>query len=138
MELYFKDSGLLVAEGESQEQLEARPEYDPTVHGISDTGQTWHPARVPRREVWFYIKSENKYYLSTRTKHSIVSAAEEKIGAARWAEIEDEIEDVCPLGELLAVRDLVKFKRKVERAFDKGNITFAEVLSIKALVNGGK
>lgn len=136
-QLIFKDSGLLLREGDiasNYQDLELYPEYDPAVHQIVKTGQTFHIKRVPWRQVWFYISSMNKFFQSRRRRHALLVAAEEIIGATRWEEIQDALEEQGPIHEYLADLDLQTLKRKVQRARSKDLITADELSALAGLL----
>ena len=116
------------------QDLELYPEYDPAFHDIVETGQNFHIKRVPWRQVWFYISSMNKFFQSRRRRHAILVAAEEIIGATRWEEIQDALEEQGPLHEYLADLDLQTLKRKVQRARQKDLITAGELSALSGLL----
>lgn len=149
-QLIFKDSGLLLDEGDTAENYadtDKHPEYDPNFHDIVDTGQTFQTfvmtpgqpttGRVPDRETWFYVNGVGKFYLNQRRRHAILSAAAELIGEARWEEIQDALEEQGPIHEYFADLDLQTVKRKVIRAREKGLITQAEILQLRSLLPNG-
>jgi len=150
-QLIFKDSGLLLDEGDTASNYadtDKHPEYDPAVHEIVDTGQTFDPfvmnpgqpttGRVPERQTWFYIAAMNKFYLNTRRRHSILQAAKELIDDdARWEQIQDALEEQGAISEYFAELDLQSVKRKVIRAREMGRITAEEVATLRSLLPNG-
>lgn len=136
-QVYLLDSGLMLAQGESAahyQNLAQNPDWDPTKHGIADTGQTFDVNWVPKRQVWFYVPARAKFYQSERRKHALLAAAEDLLGQTRWEEIQDALEEQGPLHEYLADLDLKTLKRKARRARDKGLITTAELQSLADLL----
>lgn len=143
-QLIFKDSGLLLAEGQTQAEFEADPGYDSAFHQVVDTGQAFetfvmNPGEptvgwVPTVQKWFYFPSLDQFVQSTSKKHAILAAAETLFSASRWEEILDYIDEQGGFRSMLNRLDLTTARRKIQRARDKGLITVGEVQALAELV----
>lgn len=143
-QLIFKDSGLLLAEGQTQGEFEADPGYDSNFHQVVDTGQEFEtfvmePGEptvgwVPTVQKWFYFPTLNLFVQSSRKKHAILAAAETLFSPSRWDEILNYIDEQGGFRTMLHDLDLSTARRKIQRARDKGLITAAEVQALAELV----
>lgn len=139
----FNDTGLLIDDGYSAEEYQERPDWDPNLMSIVDTGQTFKEfslnpvasGRVPDRQVWFYFPTLNLFFQSTRKTHAIIAAAKTLFASERWSEIEDILEEHGPIYEFLARLDLQKVRHKIARARSLGLITDTEVQQLSNLVS---
>lgn len=132
-QLYFKDSGLLLQEGEDSAVYMALDDYDPAVHGIADTGQTWHINWVPKRQVWFYVKDLDLFYESKGGIHAFWAAAADEFTPARWAEIEDILEESGSVKKALNELKHSKIVDKATKQHDRGLITPQELNALKKI-----
>ncbi len=125
-QLIFRDSGMLVDIGDQF------ADFDPEFHQIVDTGQTFHEFRVPKRQMWFYCPAKDWFYLSTRQKHGLVDAIKSQFETDRSEEIEDILEE-HGIEDLLNRLDIIKLRRKLQKARGLGQITVEEGQKILAI-----
>lgn len=141
---YFLDSGLLIEAERSAAQYQADPDWDPAIHGIADTGQTWDPldvppdgpatGRSPSRESWLYFPTLNLFCVTNHERHAIENAMVETFGVQRAEEIRDLVERYGPWRETLDRLNIAKAKRKVQAAVSAGLITAGEAQQLRDLV----
>lgn len=132
-QLYFKDSGLLLQEGNDAAHYQGQDDYDAVVHGIADTGQAFHINWVPKRQVWFYIKDLDVFYESKEGIHAFWAAAADEFTPSRWAEIEDILEESGSVKKALNDLKHAKVVDKATKQFDRGLITNQELNALKKI-----
>lgn len=120
----------MVHQGETQTTYEGWP--DVAQQTIVDTAQTF-PADW-KKYAWFFVATANKFYHTTGDKHALWRAAKEIIGAVRWEEIQDALDEQGPINEYFKHLDFPRIKRKVLRAEAKGLITSGELSQIQGLL----
>ena len=140
-ELIFKDTGLLIDEGDTAENYMERIEFDPEFHQIVNTGQQFnrsstkcHLMRSPMRQVWFYFPTLNKFFLNERSEHSAIKAFKSVLGPERFTDIMDDLEETGPIHDCLHALDIPKLRRKLERLRQKGLISIQERVNLDDLV----
>lgn len=132
-QLYFKDSGLMLQEGHDAAYYQGQDDYDASVHGIADTGQSFHINWVPKRQVWFYIKDLDLFYESKDQTHAFWAAAADEFTPARWAEIEDILEESGSVKKALNDLKHSKIVDKATKQHDRGLITNQELNALKKI-----
>jgi hypothetical protein len=133
VQLYFKDSGMLVHEGLTEAEYRAWPGFKDNDTGIIDTGQTFDKDRIKNDEVWFYVKETGLFWQSTEETHAFWAAAAAQFTSSRWTEIEQILEENGDMRHHLHKLKHAKITGKAEKQEAKGLITNAELQTLKKI-----
>ena len=132
-QLIFKDSGLLIHEGQPPIIYQNWPSYNAEIHDIVFSEQEF-PNRRRENQIWFYFPTINEFFSSHRSEHAIVKAWKSQLDETRLEEIMDELEDTGQFQECLNSLNITKIRRKFERLRQSGQITTQERVILDDLV----
>jgi hypothetical protein len=123
-QLIFKDSGLLIHEGQPPIIYQQWKSYNSEIHEIVSINQEF-PNRRRENQIWFYFPTLQKFFLNERAEHAIVKAFKEILGS-RFNEIMDDLEETGPVQDCLHELNIKKLRGKLDRLRQKGLITIQE------------
>lgn len=132
-QVYFRDSGLLTDEGRTEEEFRNEADFNPAIHDIADTGQTFNINRVPKRQVWFYIKDLDQFYESKDGTHAFWAAAAAQFSNGRWKQIEDILEESGSVKKALNELKHAKIIEKATKQQGRSLITVDELNELKKI-----
>jgi protoporphyrinogen oxidase len=92
-------------------------------------------ARVPKRQLWFYVPHLDQFFLNDREEHAIAKAFKYHFGQTRWEQIEDTLESLGSFHEDLNRLSMKKIRRKLKKAREQESITATELKDIKNIVS---
>lgn len=133
-QLIFKDSGLLLHEGQPPIIYQQWHSYNEEIHDIVFCEQEF-PNRRRENQIWFYFPTLNKFFPSERSEHAAVKAFKSQIeDESRFDEIIDDLEASGQFQEALDSLNMKKVRRKLERLMQEGKITIQERVKLDDLV----
>lgn len=133
-QLYYQDSGGMIHQGKTTEEYQNDPFYvwDPKVHSIATSSQTFPQKWVRKR--WYWLPVLGKFFTRTDGSHAILVAASTLFTRARWEEIEDFLEEHTDIERIVSRGNFKKLRRKIQRVENKGLITAEEAQLLADLV----
>lgn len=137
-QLYYLDSGAMIWQGKTAGQYQSEPmwSWDPLVHGIANSPQTF-PAKWKRRDppggAWLYVPVIGEFFRKIEDTHPILVAAATLFTPERWEEIEDLLEELGDVSQMLWRKSFKKLRRKVQRARANGSITVEEAQKLASV-----
>ena len=132
-QLIFKDSGLLIHEGQPPIIYQNWPSYNEETHTIVFVEQEF-PNRRRENQIWFYFPTLDLFFQNDRSEHAAIKAFRTLLDAERFYEIIDCLDECGAIHECLHCMEIAKFRRKLERLRSASKITIQEKTIMDDLV----
>jgi len=129
---YFKDTGLLVDQGDTEANYQAAGWYDSQIHATCNESFSF-PADW-RDMPWFYVPSTNSFYRYRDGLHPILQAAETQFTGPEWTDMTNKLDEIGGFCDCLNRMDITRFQAKIVYAESSARISSADATKLNSVI----